>query len=107
MKRLLSEKELNLEKKEDSKSENNKSIEIVLITGVWKKRMFFGFYIDEEAEELKLPRNSTVEDVLKMLGWRESRIGMITIKGEIVERNFVLSDGDILKIFPKVLGAGV
>jgi len=81
--------------------ENN--IEITLITGFWKKRLF-ARVIEEQVETVTLPKDSTVKDVLEKMTFTKGQIGSMTIGGEIVSESFVLSDKDTLKVYPMMMG---
>jgi len=81
---------------------------ITVILGYWVRKMG-GRDIVEETMELNLHENSKVKDVIKELSLTESQSGTITINGggidgELVSHELLLKEGDVLKIYPKMLG---
>jgi len=57
-------------------------------------------------ENRSYPKNSTIEDVLVdiELDLKKYPVGVLMVNGRHVQEDFVLDDGQILAIFPKVGG---
>ncbi len=57
-------------------------------------------------EKRSYPKNSTIKDVLVdiELNLEKYPIGVLMVNGRHVQEDFVLDDGQILAIFPKVGG---
>ena len=53
---------------------------------------------------LTLPEGSTAEDALKTLPLPMDEIGLIIIDGQSVKWDFALSNGDVLKVYPVIIG---
>ena len=75
------------------------NINVTVILGKWARK-WGTKHIVEEPVELTLPKNSTVEDIIKIFSIRESQVGKIVVDGKLVEQDFSPSDGDVLKIYP-------
>ncbi len=59
-----------------------------------------------KVEKRLYPKNSTIEDVLNDidLDLKKLPIGVLMVNGRHVQESFVLENGQILAIFPKVGG---
>ena len=73
-------------------------MKIIIITGDWAIR-----YLKSESAELDLPEKSTVADVLKALPLPPDETGLAAIGGKAVKRDYVLSDGECVKIYPAII----
>lgn len=47
---------------------------------------------------------STVVDVLSSLKLLQSELGVILINGRVIDSSYILSNGDVLSIFPLIAG---
>ena len=73
-------------------------MKIIVIAGDWASR-----YIESKALEMNLPEYITVADVLKMLPLPPDETGLAAIDGKAVKRDYLLSDGDCVKIYPAIV----
>jgi len=53
---------------------------------------------------LNIEGGSTVADATIRAGIPRDDIGILTIKNEIIPPSTILSDGDILEVFPQIIG---
>ena len=74
-------------------------MKVTLVTGSWAKR-----YVAGESVVLDVPERSTVADVLKASALPLDEAGMALTGGRPVTQEHVLSDGDVLKIYPVIIG---
>ena len=74
-------------------------MKITIETGRWAAR-----YTDNETVCIDMPEQSTVADVIEALKLPSDETGIAAINGNAVPREHVLSDGDILKIYPAIIG---
>ncbi|MCL1820202.1 MAG: MoaD/ThiS family protein [Oscillospiraceae bacterium] len=57
-----------------------------------------------EPRSLELHSESTVADVITLLGIPGDEAGLTVINGKAVSHQTLLSDGDTVKIFPVIIG---
>lgn len=74
-------------------------MKIIVSTGSWAKR-----YLENDPYEFVLPEGSTVAAALAMLPLPSAEVGMTAINGQAVRQSFLLSEGDLLKIYPVIIG---
>ena len=74
-------------------------MKITVETGNWAAR-----YVDESVLTLDMPEDTTVADVIDAIGIPAEETGIIVVDGKAVARDCVLSDGDVLKIYPVIIG---
>ena len=74
-------------------------MKITIVTGSWARR-----YLKSDLLEITLPENSTVADALKTLDLPPDETGMVLIGGKAATREQPLSEGDLLKIYPVIIG---
>ena len=74
-------------------------MKITLVTGSWARR-----YVAAESVELNMPDHSTVADALKTSALPSDEAGMAIIGGKSVAREHTLSDGDVMKVYPVIIG---
>jgi len=72
---------------------------ITVETGGWAAR-----YVSGRVISLKLPEGATVADVIRTAGIPEDEAGITVIGGKVVTLECRLSDGDVLKIHPVIIG---
>ena len=72
---------------------------ITVVTGSWARR-----YIPNERVELTLPEGATAQDTLEPLGIPAEEAGLFAIDDSAVAPHAPLASGDILRIFPAVMG---
>jgi sulfur carrier protein ThiS len=73
-------------------------VKITVTTGDWAKR-----YIKPDFVELDLPEHSTVADVLRALPLPPGETGLAAVDGKAVKRNYVLANGNRIKIYPSIV----
>jgi len=73
---------------------------VTVETGKWSA--LYG--VKESLITLGMSLGSTVIDAIEAIGLPEEEAGMLIIEGKAVEKDYALSDGDKLKIFPMVFG---
>ena len=61
-------------------------------------------YISERLCALDVPEGSTVADVLHTVGLPANEAGIAVIRGKAVGKAFVLSQDDVIKIHPVIVG---
>ena len=74
-------------------------MKITIQLGSWAKS-----YVSAEVLEQDMPKGASVADLLTVLPIPEEEIGLISINGQAVLREKKLENGEILKIFPAVMG---
>jgi len=52
--------------------------------------------------EVELPEGATINDIIEKSGVTEA--GLAVINGRAVPKDFVLNDGDVVKLHPPILG---
>jgi sulfur carrier protein ThiS len=72
---------------------------ITVETGKWAER-----YINGTAAVINLPEQSTVADAIEMLNLPPDHTGIAVIDKKAVPRKHTLSEGDVLKIHPSLIG---
>ena len=72
---------------------------ITVVTDSWARRC-----LPQERTEVALPEGATVADALAGLGVPEDEIGLTAVNGRAAPREAALCGGDVLKIFPVVIG---
>ena len=73
-------------------------MKISVIIGDWAKR-----YIKPDLLEFDLPEQVTVADVLEMLPLPPEETGLTAIDGKAANRDYLLSEGDQMKIYPSIV----
>lgn len=53
---------------------------------------------------VSLGPGSRVSDVLRMLGLSEDDVGMVVVRGRLVDRDYLLCDGTEIDVFPPLSG---
>ena len=74
-------------------------MKITVETGKWASR-----YLKDEIVSIDMPEQSTVADVIKTLGLPPDETGIVTTAGMTVPREYLLSDGEVLKIYTVIIG---
>jgi len=74
-------------------------MQITLETGRWAAR-----YIEERTASINLPEGATVADIVVSSGIPTDEAGIASIGGNAVSRDYRLSDGDVVKLFPVIVG---
>ena len=74
-------------------------MKVTVITGEWARR-----YIPRERSEENIPEGLTAGGLLERLPIPTDDIGIIAVNGRAVRREDILCDGDIVKLFPKIIG---
>ena len=74
-------------------------MKITVETGRWAAR-----YLSEEITSIELPEQSTAADVIETLKLPPEETGIISIKGNAIPREHILSCGDVIKIYPTIIG---
>ena len=74
-------------------------MKITVDTGKWAIR-----YTGIESVCIDLPEQSTVADVINNLKLPPDETGISAINGNAVPREHVLLNGDVLKIYPAIIG---
>ena len=59
--------------------------------------------VTQKQTEVSLPAGACVCDLLAAAGLTED-IGVIAIAGKAVRREHVLYDGDVVRVFPEIIG---
>jgi len=72
---------------------------ITVETGRWAAR-----YVDSRIISLKMPDGLTVADAIRATRIPEDEAGIAIVGGKAVPREQRLSDGDVLKIHPVIVG---
>lgn len=59
-----------------------------------------------KAEEQNLKEGTSVENIIKQIGLdiQKFPIGVLMINGRHIDESYILKEGDVLSIFPKVGG---
>lgn len=73
-------------------------MKIIVETGAWAAR-----YTQRELT-LDMPEKSTVADAVRAAKIPEDEAGIAVIDGKAVMGDYVLSDGDVLRIHPVIIG---
>jgi len=68
-------------------------------TGIWADR-----YVKERNHELNMPTGATVSDVIVRLGIPAEEAGFAVLEGVAVQKNYILKDGDKIKLHPVIIG---
>jgi len=74
-------------------------MKITVDTGRWAVR-----YTGKEIVSINVPEQATVADVIKALGLPPDETGIAAIAGEAVPWDYVLSDGDVVKVYAAIIG---
>ena len=74
-------------------------MKITVETGRWAAR-----YVPEEILTLELPEDATVQDAVDAIGLPPDETGLATIDGKAVLRDYVLSDGEKVKLYAAIIG---
>ena len=84
---------------EDEIGDGREKLKILVETGRWADR-----YVESPAISMEMTENSTVADVINALGVPHDEAGVVIIGGRVVPWNQCLSDGDVLKVYPAIIG---
>jgi len=74
-------------------------MKIIIETGEWAGR-----YIGDKTDVLHLDEGSSAADAIAALGIPPEEAGMVAVGGKAVSKGYVLSEGDVLKIYPVIIG---
>ena len=72
---------------------------ITVETGKWAAR-----YVEEPLIVMDIDDGSTVLDVIEEIGIPEEEAGMAVVGDTGVAKDYVLNDGDFVKIHPVIIG---
>lgn len=71
----------------------------VSVTGSFKK-----YTGGKVSMELELENSITAADAVKLAGVPQEEIGFVIVNGTKVDKSYTLSDGDIIKAYPLIIG---
>jgi len=74
-------------------------MKVTIELGAWALR-----YVGQRSVVVDLDEGATVADATSKLTIPTDEVGIVTLKGEVKNEGYVLSDGDIITVFPVVLG---
>ena len=74
-------------------------MKITVAAGSWARR-----YMVDDSVEFTMPEHSTVADVLKLTALPQDETGMTMIEGKNVAPEHPVTDGDVLKVYPVIIG---
>ena len=74
-------------------------MKITVETGSWAAR-----YVDDRFIALEMPQDATVADVIAASGIPVDEAGIAVIGGKAATRGHRVSDGDVVKIHPVIVG---
>ena len=74
-------------------------MKITAKTGSWAAR-----YVSERVIALDMPEGSSAMDVIKAIGIPPDEVGIVVIDGKSVPKEHRLSDEDVIKIHPVIIG---
>ena len=74
-------------------------MKVTVKAGCWAKR-----YVGEETVTVNILENSTVADLISVLGLPADDIGLSTVDNKAVSREHILYDDDVLKFYPSIVG---
>jgi len=75
------------------------ALKITVETGSWAER-----YINKRSISIDVPEGSTVLDAINAAGILLDEAGIAVVDGRAVPREYPLSDGDVVKILPVIIG---
>ena len=73
-------------------------MEILIETGKWAAKYM------EESVRIAVPAHTTVAEALEKIPLPPDETGLTVIGGKAVARDHILSDRDILKVYPMIIG---
>jgi sulfur carrier protein ThiS len=75
-------------------------LNITVETGTWAAR-----WLDQRVILLTgMPADSTVTDAIIAAGIPWDEAGVVVLAGNLIRRDYQLSDGDVIKIHPVIIG---
>ena len=74
-------------------------MKFTVIAGNWAAR-----YMKPGSIEMNIPKQSTVAGALKQLPVPIDEIGVTALNGKAVKHEQALAEGDVLQIFPVIIG---
>ena len=74
-------------------------MKIKVLAGDWANR-----YVTENEKELVFSDKATVADILQSLPIPAAEVGLTAVNGRAADRRFALNDGDVVKLYPVIVG---
>ena len=74
-------------------------MKVTVRTGSWARQ-----YMPRETAELQLPEGAAVADAIGRLDIPPQEIGLVALDGKAVPLQTPLAEGDIVRVFPVIIG---
>jgi len=74
-------------------------MKITVSAGSWAR-----LWLPQGQTQLELPANAVAQDTLAALGIPPAEVGLFAVNGTTAPSTTALSDGDVVRIFPVIMG---